>query len=86
MSINKVEFRRNDTLMTATASTLIDPGKFTVGIDCTNLGCGSSRNLLNGVSHRNSPISLLLNIATALRNARNINLVLNNEILLEIDP
>ena len=65
MSINTVEFSRNDTSITAAVTTVLEPGKFIVGIDTTRLGCESSKNLLNGTSSQNSPITVLLNIATA---------------------
>ena len=86
MSINTVEFSQTDALVTATATLPAQPGKFIVGIDTTKLGCGSSKNLLNGVSSQSSPISVLLNIATATGAARNLNLVLNYDALIEIDP
>ena len=54
--------------------------------DTTTLGSGSSKNLLNGSSSQNSPINVLLNIATATTAARNLNLVLNYDALIEIDP
>ena len=38
MAINTVEFSRNDLDIHTTATTLIEPGKFIVGIDCTRLG------------------------------------------------
>ena len=34
MSINKIECRKNDTGITATSS-LVEPGKLIVGVDCT---------------------------------------------------
>ena len=86
MSINTIEFSRNDTAITAAVTTLLEPGKFIVGLDTTRLGCGSAKNLLNGISSQNSPITVLLNIATALEAARNLNLVLNYDALIEIDP
>ena len=82
MSINTVEFSRNDVDIHGTATTLVEPGKCIVGIDCTRLGCGSSKHLLNGTSSQNSPITVLLNIATAVADAWNINLVLNYDALL----
>ena len=72
--------------MTGTATLPSQPGKFIVGIDTTKLGCGSTKNLLNGVSSQSSPISVLLNIATATGAARNLNLILNYDALIEIDP
>ena len=41
------------------------PGKFYVGFDLCKLGGGSSKNLLNGTSSQNSPITILMNIITA---------------------
>ena len=86
MSINKIEFSQSDTSITAAATLVSQPAKFIVGIDTTILGCGSSKNLLNGSSSQNCPITVLLNIGTALGNARNLNLVLNYDALIEIDP
>ena len=86
MSINTVEFSRSDVAITAVATTLLEPRKFIIGIDTTRLGCGSSKNLLNGTSSQNSPITVLLNIATATGAAQNLNLVLNYDALLEFDP
>ena len=88
MSINKIEFSQSDTSIygSATLAIVSQPGKFIVAIDTTILGCGSSKHLLNGVSSQNSPITVLLNIANALNAARNLNLVLNYDALIEIDP
>ena len=86
MSINTVEFSRNDTDVTANSTLVQQPGKFIVDIDCTTLGCGSSRNLLNDVSSQNSPISVLLNVITATGAQTNLNLILNYDALVEIDP
>ena len=43
-------------------TTVGQPGKFIVGIDTKRLGCGSSKNVLNGTSSENSPITVLLKI------------------------
>ena len=86
MSINKIEFSQTDTSIAAAATLVSQPAKFTVGIDTTILGCGSSKNLLNGASSQNCPITVLLNIAAPLTNARNLNLVFNYGALIEIDP
>jgi hypothetical protein len=77
MAINTVEFSRNDFDIHTTATTLVEPAKCFVGIDTTRLGCGSSKHLLNGTSSQNSPITVLINIAIAVADARIINLVLN---------
>ena len=90
MSINTVEFSYYDSLVSVAANavptTFYQPGKFYIGIDCTKLGCGSSKNLLNGVSSQNSPITVLLNIITATLSTRSLNLILNYDALIEIDP
>ena len=82
MSINSVEFDYKDD----GAPTPTQPAKFYIAIDTTRIGCGSSLNLLNGVSSQNSPITVLLNIAIQTGASRNLNLVLNYDALLEIDP
>ena len=86
MAINRIEFSQTDATINTAATLVSQPGKFIVGIDTTILGCGSSKNLLNGVSSQNSPITVLLNIANALGDARNLNLVLNYDALIEIHP
>ena len=83
MSINTIEFSYTDA---ACVTSLSQPGKFIVGIDCCKLGCGSSYNLLNGTSSQNSPINVLLNLTAATLAARNLNLVICYDALLEIDP
>ena len=42
--------------------------------------------MLNGTFSQNSPTTVLLNIATATDNARNLNLVLNYDALLAFNP
>ena len=83
MSINTIEFSYQDS---ACVTSLAQPGKFIVGIDCCKLGCGSSGNLLNGTSSQNSPINVLLNLTAGLAAARNLNLVICYDALLEFDP
>ena len=83
MSINTVEFSYQDS---ACVTTLAQPGKFIIGIDCCKLGSGSSGNLLNGASRQNSPINVLLNLTANLAAARNLNLVICYDALLEFDP
>ena len=86
MSIDTVEFSRTDTAITAQPNPLIEPGKVIIGIDTTKSGCSRSKNLLNRVCSQSLPRTLLLNIDTAIDAARNINLVLNYDALIEIDP
>ena len=83
MSINTVEFSYTDG---ACGTSVSQPGKFIVGIDCCKLGSGSTSNLLNGTSSQNSPINVLLNLTAATQAARNLNLVICHDALLEIDP
>ena len=83
MSINTVEFSYTDA---ACATTLGQPGKFIVGIDCCKLESGSSFNLLNATRSQNSPINVLLDLTQATAAARNLNLVICYDALLEFDP
>ena len=83
MSINTVEFSYTDA---ACNTTISQPAKFIVGIDCCKLGSGSSFNLLTGTSSQNSPIHVLLNLTQATAAVRNLNLVIRYDALLEIDP
>ena len=65
---------------------IITTWKFIVGIDCCKLCCGSSYNLSNGTSSQNSPLNVMLNLTAAIVAARNLNLVICYDALLEIDP
>ena len=82
MSINSVEFG----ILENGAPSYTQPGKFYIGIDTSILGSNSTKNLLNGTSSQNLPITVLLNIANATTAARNLNLILNYDALIEIDP
>ena len=83
MSIHSVGFGYTDA---ACVTTINQPGKFIIGIDCCELGSGSSFNLLNGVNSQNSPINVLINLTQATAAARNLNLVIHYDALLEFDP
>ena len=83
MSINTVEFSYTDA---ACATTISQPAKLIIGIDCCKLRSGSSHNLLNGTSSQNSSINVLLNLVQATAAVRNLNLVIRYNALLEIDP
>ena len=50
MSINTIEISRNETTIYTTDTDYQQPGKFIVAIDTTQLGCGSSKTLFNGIS------------------------------------
>ena len=92
MSINTIEFSYTDAIVGlanagATPTTLIQPGKFIIGIDTCKLGSGSTHNLLNGTSSQNSPIiNVLMNLTAATLAARNLNLVIKYDALVEFDP
>ena len=83
MSRSTIEFTFTDA---ACATTIPQPARFIVGIGCCKLGSGSSYNLLNGTSSQNSPINILLNLTQATAAARNLNLVIRYDSLLEFDP
>ena len=42
--------------------------------------------MLNGTSSQNSPINLILNVATATGSAKNVYLILNYDCVFIIDP
>lgn len=81
MSINSTEFNyvENDT------TTVIQPAKCYVGFDLNKLN-SAGKNMLNGISSQNSPINVVLNIATATAAAKNVNLILNYDCIFMIDP
>ncbi len=80
-SINSVEFGYNE----AGVTTLTQPGKVYVGFDLNKIN-SASNNMLNGTSSQNTPINLQLNIVSATAKAKNINLILNYDAILTIDP
>ena len=83
MSINSVEFGYIDS---ACATTTYQPGKFYMGFDLCKLGGYSSKNLLNGASSQNSPITVLINFTAATNDPRILNLILNYDLIFEIEP
>ena len=72
MSINSVDFAYTDVNHNTTT---YQPAKCYIGFDLCKLGGGSSKNLLNGTSSQNSPITVLINIITATAAARTLNLI-----------
>jgi hypothetical protein len=89
MSINNVEFSYAETganAVTGTAlTTATEPAKFYVGFDLNKIN-SSSQNLLNGVSTANSPINAIVNFGAATTLAKSLNLTLNYDAILVIDP
>jgi hypothetical protein len=90
MSINNLEFNFAETGANTfntgtTATTALEPAKFYVGFDLNKLN-SSSQNLLNGVSTANSPINVNVNFGAATTIAKSLNLTLNYDAILVIDP
>jgi hypothetical protein len=89
MSINNIEFAYAETgANTANATALttsLEPAKFYVGIDLNKIN-SSSNNLLNGVSTANSPINAVISFGAATTLAKSLNLTLNYDAILIIDP
>ena len=82
MAINNVEFSWLDD----TTTSGIEPGKCYIGFDLNKVN-SASRNMLNGTSSQNTPINLVLNIATGMgANSKNVYLVLNYDCVLILDP
>ena len=90
MSINNIEFSfaetgANTANAGTTATTALEPAKFYVGFDLNKIN-SSSQNLLNGVSTANSPINAVINFGAATTLAKSLNLTLNYDAILVIDP
>lgn len=81
MSINNLEFSRVD----ATVTDQIQPGKVFIGFDLNKIN-SSSNAIMNGTSSQNSPINVVLQINTAVGNAKQLCLVLNYDCVFVIDP
>lgn len=83
LSINAVEF--NYGKATTSTTTVTEPAKFLLAVDTTRISA-LSNNLLNGVSTKNTPVNLLVNINTAVAEACNVTLCFNYDVLVNIDP
>ena len=81
MSINTVDFRYTDA---ACVTSLAQPGKFIVGMDCCKLVPGCTYNYLNGTLLQKSPNSVLLNLTEATAAASKIFFFIINYALLGI--
>lgn len=81
MAINSVEFGYTEDSTT----TITQPGKCYIGFDLNKIN-SSGKNMLNGTSSQNSPINLNLNIATRTVSNKSINMILNYDCILQIDP
>ena len=82
MAINNVEFNYVDDGTTSATQ----PAKCYIGFDLNKVN-SASRNMLNGTSSQNSPINLVLNIASGMgANSKNVYLVLNYDCVFILDP
>lgn len=83
LSINSVEFNYGTDSVAVTSTT--EPGKFILAVDTSRISATSS-NLLNGISTKNTPINLLLNMAEATAEACTVTLMMNYDVLINVDP
>jgi hypothetical protein len=80
-SINAAEF--NQTL--GAAYSAYEPGKFIVGVNLDKVS-SADHVLMSGTSTYNTPISVNVNIGTATGASSNINLILDYDAILVLDP
>lgn len=87
MSINSNEFNNkliND-LSNNAGMVYYEPGKFIVGVNLEKVQSGDHV-LMSGASTYNTPISCVVNVGTATTNAANLNLILDYDAILVLDP
>lgn len=84
MSINTVEFIKN---INDASNTLVyyEPAKFIVGVNLEKVQSGDHV-LMSGASTYNTPISAVISIGTATTVAANLNLILDYDCVLVLDP
>lgn len=82
MSIDPNEFNYNESGSTTTAD---EPGKFFVGFDLNKIN-SSSNLMLNGTSSANAPINAVIQFGAQTVNSHNLNLTLNYDAIITIDP
>ena len=76
-SINSIEWNLND----GVATTMAEPAKFFLGVDCDRV---NSDFFMSGLSSQSSAISANIQLGTALVDAHNVSLILNYDAVLEI--
>jgi hypothetical protein len=83
MSIDTVEFARNvnDTVNLQ----YWEPGKFIVGVNLDKLQSGDHA-MMSGASTYNTPISVNINVGTQTDKVANLNLILDYDAILVLDP
>lgn len=82
LSINSTEFGLN---VNASSVSAYEPGKFIVGINLEKCQSGDHV-MMSGASTYNTPISVVVNMATATTQAANLNLILDYDAILVLDP
>lgn len=83
MSIDATEFGRN--VNTAANTLYYEPGKFIVGVNLEKIQLGDHV-MMSGASTYNTPISVNVNIGTATNKIANLNLILDYDAILTLDP
>jgi hypothetical protein len=85
MSINALEFARTINDATTGPPTYYEPGKFIVGVNLDKIQTGDHA-MMSGASTYNTPISVNINVGTATTSAANLNLILDYDAILVLDP
>jgi hypothetical protein len=85
MSINTVEFNKDINDVSNTTLRWQAPGKFIVGVNL-NKGSASDYSVMAGTSSYGSPINAIVNMNVATTIAATLNLILNYDCILNIDP
>lgn len=84
MSINTLEF--NADINDSSGNLLyFEPGKFIVGVNLSRVG-DSDKVMMSGISTYNTPLTANVNINTATTVAANMNLILDYDAILVLDP
>lgn len=85
-SINTNEWRQDiNTASNDAAISFFEPGKFIVGVNLDKVQSGDHV-LMAGASTYNTPISVNVNIGTAMTQGANLNLILDYDAVLVLDP
>ena len=82
LSINSVEFAAN---VNTSSTSAYEPGKFIVGINLEKCQSGDHV-MMSGASTYNTPISVVVNMGTASTLGANLNLILDYDAILVLDP
>ena len=83
MSITSQEFNVYDNMTDITATSVLIPAKFWLGVNCEKFSTANA--LLSGVSTQNSPVSLRMNIGSPTEQAYNVTLIVLYDAVIEVD-